>query len=139
MLLFWYRNQIYAIEARCGPARYSEPRMNNELLQRAVKAWHPSPVPQLPCCAACQPRQATTPAKSTTAATPAPRSARSPAEGAYSEGFANAKFTQDYCIECPSTGSLFSLKDGSVVSWYPNNPVLRMLTPQVGWLRLVLQ
>jgi nitrite reductase/ring-hydroxylating ferredoxin subunit len=37
---------------------------------------------------------------------------------------------QDYCIECPSTGSLFSLKDGSIVSWYPNNPVLRALTPQ---------
>ena len=31
--------------------------------------------------------------------------------------------------ECPGTGSLFSLKDGSIVSWYPNNPVLRMLTP----------
>lgn len=36
---------------------------------------------------------------------------------------------QDYAIECPSTGSLFSLKDGSIVSWYPNNPVLRALTP----------
>ncbi|EFN54367.1 hypothetical protein CHLNCDRAFT_58270 [Chlorella variabilis] len=69
VLLFWYRNQIYAIEAR------------------------------------------------------------SPAEGAYSEGFIKAKFTQDFCIECPGTGSLFSLKDGSIVSWYPNNPVLRMLTP----------
>ncbi|KXZ49566.1 hypothetical protein GPECTOR_20g421 [Gonium pectorale] len=55
--------------------------------------------------------------------------ARSPAEGAYSEGFIKAKFTQDYAIECPSTGSLFSLKDGSIVSWYPNNPVLRVLTP----------
>ncbi|GLI65372.1 hypothetical protein VaNZ11_008923 [Volvox africanus] len=54
---------------------------------------------------------------------------RSPAEGAYSEGFIKAKFTQDYCIECPSTGSLFSLKDGSIVSWYPQNPVLRVLTP----------
>jgi nitrite reductase/ring-hydroxylating ferredoxin subunit len=54
---------------------------------------------------------------------------RSPAEGAYAEGFIKAKFTQDYAIECPSTGSLFSLKDGSVVSWYPGNPVLRMLTP----------
>lgn len=70
VLMFWYRNQIYAIESR------------------------------------------------------------SPAEGAYSEGFLKAKFTQEYCIECPSTGSLFSLKDGSVVSWYPNNPVLRILTPQ---------
>ena len=70
VLLFWYRNQIYAIEAR------------------------------------------------------------SPAEGAYSEGFIRAKFTQDYAIECPSTGTLFSLKDGSIQSWYPNNPVLRMLTPQ---------
>ena len=37
---------------------------------------------------------------------------------------------QDYCIECPATGTLFSLKDGSIVSWYPTNPVLRMLTPQ---------
>lgn len=54
---------------------------------------------------------------------------RSPAEGAYSEGFIKAKFTQDYCIECPSTGTLFSLKDGSIVSWYPNNAVLRALTP----------
>lgn len=69
VLLFWYRNQIYAIESR------------------------------------------------------------SPAEGAYSEGFIRAKFTQDYGIECPTTGTLFSLKDGSIMSWYPNNPVLRMLTP----------
>lgn len=69
VLLFWYRNQIYAIEAR------------------------------------------------------------SPAEGAYSEGFIRAKFTQDFAIECPATGSLFSLKDGSIVSWYPNNAVLRLLTP----------
>lgn len=36
---------------------------------------------------------------------------------------------QDYAIECPSTGSLFSLRDGSIVSWYPGNPVLRALTP----------
>lgn len=53
---------------------------------------------------------------------------RSPAEGAYSEGFVKAKFTQDYCIECPSTASLFSLKDGSIQSWYPNNAVLGALT-----------
>lgn len=70
VLMFWYRNQIYAIEGR------------------------------------------------------------SPAEGAYSEGFIAAKFTQDYCIECPATGTLFSLKDGSIQSWYPNNPVLRAITPQ---------
>ncbi|KAL4536675.1 hypothetical protein Ndes2437B_g06080 [Nannochloris sp. 'desiccata'] len=56
--------------------------------------------------------------------------ARSPAEGAYSEGFIRAKFTQDFAIECPGTGTLFSLKDGSIISWYPNNFVLRMLTPQ---------
>lgn len=55
---------------------------------------------------------------------------RSPAEGAYSEGFVASKFTQDFCIECPATASLFSLKTGEIVSWYPNNPVLRMLTPQ---------
>ena len=57
VLLFWYRNQIYAIEGRA------------------------------------------------------------PSEGAYSEGFIKAKFTQDYCIECPATGTLFSLKDGSIQSW----------------------
>ena len=55
---------------------------------------------------------------------------RSPAEGAYSEGFISSKFTQDYCIECPATSSLFSLKTGEIVSWYPTNPVLRLLTPQ---------
>lgn len=70
VLLFWYRNQIYAIEAR------------------------------------------------------------SPAEGAYSEGFADAKLTQDYCIECPTTKTLFSLKTGEIVAWYPTNPVLRALTPR---------
>ena len=32
--------------------------------------------------------------------------------------------------ECPGTGTLFSLKDGSIASWYPNNPVLRLLTPK---------
>lgn len=70
IMLFWYRNQIYAIEAR------------------------------------------------------------SPAEGAYSEGFINARLNQDYCIACPSTGTLFSLKTGEIVDWYPNNPVLRFITPQ---------
>ncbi len=58
------------------------------------------------------------------------RLCRSPAEGAYSEGFIKAKFTQDYGIECPSTGSVFSLQDGSILSWYPTNPVLRAITPQ---------
>ena len=43
---------------------------------------------------------------------------RSPAEGAYSEGFISSKFTQDFCIECPATSSLFSLKTGEIVSWY---------------------
>ena len=55
---------------------------------------------------------------------------RSPAEGAYSEGFIASKFTQDFCIECPATSSLFSLKTGEIVTWYPNNPILRALTPQ---------
>jgi len=55
---------------------------------------------------------------------------RSPAEGAYSEGFTKASFTQNNCIRCPSTGTLFSLESGEVVDWYPNNPVLRILTPK---------
>jgi len=54
---------------------------------------------------------------------------RSPAEGAYSEGFIKAKFTQDFGIECPTTKSTFSLKDGSVLDLYPTNPVLKALTP----------
>ena len=70
VLLFWYRNQIYAIDAR------------------------------------------------------------SPAEGAYSEGFADAKLTQDGCIECPTTKTLFSLATGTIVDWYPTNPILRALTPK---------
>ena len=57
-------------------------------------------------------------------------SSRSPAEGAYSEGFIKAKFTQDYGIVCPATQSVFSLKDGSIMEWYPSNPVLRAVTPQ---------
>lgn len=61
-------------------------------------------------------------------------SSRSPAEGAYSEGFIKAKFTQDYGIICPTTGSIFSLKDGSILEWYPTNPILRSITPQTGKL-----
>merc|ERR1711879_247094 len=70
ILLFWYRNEIYAIEAR------------------------------------------------------------SPSEGAFSEGFSQSKFTQNFGIECPGTGSVFSLKNGEILEWYPNNPVLRALTPK---------
>lgn len=54
---------------------------------------------------------------------------RSPAEGAFSTGFSDARFTQDYGIVCPSTASVFSLKSGQVLDWYPSNPVLRALTP----------
>lgn len=52
----------------------------------------------------------------------------SPAEGAYAEGFLNAKLTQDGCIICPSTDSTYDLKTGRTVEWYPKNPVLRILT-----------
>lgn len=55
---------------------------------------------------------------------------RSPAEGAYSEGFEKARLTQDACIECPTTKSKFDLKTGAIKEWYPDNPVLRRLTPQ---------
>ncbi|GMH00692.1 hypothetical protein Nepgr_002531 [Nepenthes gracilis] len=54
---------------------------------------------------------------------------RSPAEGAYSEGLLNAKLTKDGCIVCPTTESTFDLRTGEVREWYPNNPVLRVLTP----------
>ena len=54
---------------------------------------------------------------------------RSPAEGAFSEGFENARLTQDGCIVCPSTRSTLDLKTGEIKDWYPDNPVLRRLTP----------
>lgn len=54
---------------------------------------------------------------------------RSPAEGAYSEGFVTARFTQDGCIECPTTKTTFDLATGAIKAWYPDNPVLRALTP----------
>ncbi|KAK6940356.1 Rieske-like [2Fe-2S] domain, NirD-type [Dillenia turbinata] len=54
---------------------------------------------------------------------------RSPAEGAYTEGLLNAKLTQDGCIVCPTTDSTFDLRTGAIKEWYPNNPVLRVLTP----------
>ncbi|XP_074308446.1 uncharacterized protein LOC141643266 [Silene latifolia] len=56
---------------------------------------------------------------------------RSPAEGAYSEGLLNAKLTQDGCIVCPTTDSTFDLRTGEIKEWYPNNPVLRVLTPSL--------
>eukprot|EP00897_Mesotaenium_endlicherianum_P002503 jgi/Mesen1/2280/ME000154S01447 len=52
----------------------------------------------------------------------------SPAEGAYAEGFLNAKLTQDGSIVCPTTSTTFDLKTGAIKEWYPNNPVLRLLT-----------
>ncbi|KAJ4965010.1 hypothetical protein NE237_016859 [Protea cynaroides] len=54
---------------------------------------------------------------------------RSPAEGAYSEGLLNAKLTMDGCVVCPTTDSTFDLRTGVIKDWYPNNPVLRALTP----------
>ena len=54
---------------------------------------------------------------------------RSPAEGAFSEGFENARLTQGGCIVCPATRSTFDLKTGEIKDWYPDNPVLRRLTP----------
>lgn len=56
--------------------------------------------------------------------------ARSPAEGAYSEGFISSKLNQDYCIECPGTGSTFDFRTGEIKEWYPSNFVLRVLTPK---------
>uniref|UniRef100_A0A6U7XK26 Rieske domain-containing protein n=1 Tax=Eutreptiella gymnastica TaxID=73025 RepID=A0A6U7XK26_9EUGL len=54
---------------------------------------------------------------------------RSPAEGAFNQGFETARFTQDFGILCPSTESEFSLRNGEVQNWLPNNSVLRFLTP----------
>ncbi|XP_043721633.1 uncharacterized protein LOC122669061 [Telopea speciosissima] len=59
---------------------------------------------------------------------------RSPAEGAYTEGLLNAKLTKDGCIVCPTTDSTFDLRTGAIKDWYPNNPVLRALTPSLRTL-----
>eukprot|EP00899_Mesostigma_viride_P025395 jgi/Mesvir1/603/Mv26072-RA.1 len=57
---------------------------------------------------------------------------RSPAEGAYSEGFKNARLTQEGGIRCPVSDSVFDLKTGEVVEWFPNNAVMRAITPKDG-------
>ena len=54
---------------------------------------------------------------------------RSPAEGAFNQGFEQARFTQNYGILCPSTDTEFNMKTGEVTDWLPNNTVLRFLTP----------
>mmetsp|Transcript_34655 Transcript_34655/g.48041 ORF Transcript_34655/g.48041 Transcript_34655/m.48041 type:complete len:302 (+) Transcript_34655:81-986(+) len=55
---------------------------------------------------------------------------RSPAEGAYSFGFLTSRLTQEGGVECPGTGTVFNLKSGEIMEWYPDNVVLRALTPQ---------
>ncbi|GMH38268.1 hypothetical protein BSKO_06152 [Bryopsis sp. KO-2023] len=55
---------------------------------------------------------------------------RSPAEGAYSTGFIESRFTEDYGIQCPDTDSVFSIKTGEILEWYPFNPVLSQLIPR---------
>lgn len=37
---------------------------------------------------------------------------------------------QDGCIICPSTKSTFDIKTGEIREWYPDNPVLRAITPR---------
>ncbi|KAJ0024536.1 hypothetical protein Pint_07523 [Pistacia integerrima] len=59
---------------------------------------------------------------------------KSPAEGAYTEGLLNAKLTQEGCIVCPTTDSIFDLRTGDIKEWYPKNPVLRVLTPALRTL-----
>ncbi|KAG6737811.1 hypothetical protein POTOM_059341 [Populus tomentosa] len=41
---------------------------------------------------------------------------------------------KDGCIVCPSTDSTFDLRTGAIKEWYPNNPVLRVLTPALRTL-----
>lgn len=56
--------------------------------------------------------------------------ARSPAEGAFSTGFLTADFRENYGIVCPGTDTVFSLKTGEIMEWYPTNFVLRTLIPK---------
>lgn len=41
---------------------------------------------------------------------------------------------QDGCIVCPTTDSTFDLRTGEIKDWYPNNAVLRVLTPALRGL-----
>jgi hypothetical protein len=149
VLLFWYRNQIYCIQSRspaegaysegfirakftqvrlAGRRGAGEPRTaaagaagaralrGNELQAPASARRRPCPAP--PPLAWAAPHTPPTPPHPTPPhPTPPPRPTPHAA-------------AQDFAIECPSTGSLFSLKDGAVLDWYPNNKVLRALTPR---------
>jgi nitrite reductase/ring-hydroxylating ferredoxin subunit len=57
---------------------------------------------------------------------------RSPAEGAYSEGFASeeARLTPEGYILCPTTSSEFRLDDGALMVHCPGNAILRAVTPR---------
>ena len=113
VLLFWYRNQVRGGEKEFGDFIsfffFGGERESTSSFFSYLKAHTQPPPPPLQVYAI---------------------EARSPAEGAYSEGFADAKLTQDFCIECPTTKTLFSLKTGEIVAWYPTNPILRALTPR---------
>lgn len=63
---------------------------------------------------------------------------RSPAEGAYSEGFMDARLSQQYTIECPTTKTTFDIRTGQIMDWYPDNPVLAFLTPKDTCKELVV-
>lgn len=137
VLLFWYRNEIYCIQSR-SPAEASFGVLRTIIMQYYVWCYlhgttmHPfrraKARGQHRHCRDVQgrPRGRCEPVATYFSATFF--QARL-AQGFYSEGFMKAKFTQDYGIVCPTTGSVFSLKTGEVLDWYPNNPVLRALTP----------
>ena len=57
---------------------------------------------------------------------------RAPSEGSFSEGLMNAQQTSDGGITCPQTGSVFSVKTGEVMEWFPGNPVMGALTPKAS-------
>ena len=147
ILLFWYRNEIYAIEARRAMlcvrsvalqdspwlavlTRHRQPWRNRHLdayTNTAPVLGKPTQGAATSCMALLvQLEVILHPAHADAllhelVSTPH-RRRRSPAEGAYSEGFIASKFTQDFCIECPATSSLFSLKTGEIVTWCGSSP-----------------
>lgn len=129
VLLFWYRNQIYCTQAR-SPAEgaYSEGFIKAKFTQVGLRKSRARGRLALRAAGTCC-MQAGTHA----GLQDGRQHARRACERAGAQpGMRMWPRTtpQDYCIECPSTGSLFSLNDGSIKSWYPNNSVLRALTPQ---------
>ncbi|CAI7898678.1 unnamed protein product [Closterium sp. NIES-53] len=132
ILLFWYRNEIYAVE-NVSPAEgaYSEGFLNARFTQRANTNFEvsshsiPCPIYFFP-----HPSMLIKPGRFSSLkrlASPTPSLPSLPL---------SFLILQDGCIVCPSTDTTFDLKTGEIKEWYPKNPVLRALTKPLRGLEV---